>query len=142
MKSKILIAAAATLLLSQAAFAHPPGGPGKHGALLLQKLDTNGDGQLSQAEIEAAQTERFAKFDTDGNGQLNLEEFQALWLDRMGDRITARFQALDADGDGTVSLTEMEAPVLVLLFFSQERVERERLTHPWLTTVFYIIHNY
>ena len=56
-------------------------GPG--GANLIDQFDTNKDGKLTQAEIDAARQERLAEFDADKNGALSLEEYQALWLDAM-----------------------------------------------------------
>lgn len=48
---------------------------------MLTKFDTNKDGKIDDAERAAAkdarQTERFQKLDTDGNGQLSLSEFKA-----------------------------------------------------------------
>ena len=48
---------------------------------MLAKFDTNKDGKLDDAERQAAknvrQEERFNKLDTDGNGQISLSEFKA-----------------------------------------------------------------
>jgi 5-hydroxyisourate hydrolase-like protein (transthyretin family) len=48
---------------------------------MLAKYDTNKDGKLDQSEREVARkdklAEEFKKLDTDGNGQLSLSEFQA-----------------------------------------------------------------
>jgi len=81
-----------------------PGGPG--GGNLAERFDTNSDGQITAAEIDAAKRTRLAEFDTDGNGVLSLEEYEALWLQRTQRRMVASFQRLDDDGNATVTLDE------------------------------------
>lgn len=85
-----------------------------HGARRMMRMfeayDTNGDGRLTQAEINEARRARLAEFDSDGDGSLTLEEYQALWLDAMRERMVDRFQDRDADGDGKVTGEEFAAP--------------------------------
>ena len=69
------------------------------GAAMLESFDSNGDGQLTQAEIDAVRADRFAQFDTDGNGELTLDEYEALWLDAMRERMVDRFPRRATDGD-------------------------------------------
>ena len=59
------------------------GGPGGGMDRLMETFDTNKDGKLTQAEVDAYRNDQLAKFDKDGNGELNLEEYQALWADAM-----------------------------------------------------------
>jgi len=80
------------------------------GAQMLENFDTDGDGQLTQAEIDAVRADRFAEFDTDGNGELTLQEYEALWLDAMRERMVDRFQNLDNDGDAIVTSQEFVDP--------------------------------
>ena len=80
------------------------------GAAMLENFDSNGDGELTQAEIDAVRADRFASFDTDGNGQLTLDEYEALWLDAMRERMVDRFQRLDNDGDAIVTTGEFVEP--------------------------------
>jgi hypothetical protein len=77
---------------------------------LMATFDTNGDGRLTQAEIDKSRGDRLAKFDADGNGSLNLAEYQALWLAAMRERMVDRFQDLDADGDAVVTAEEFKQP--------------------------------
>lgn len=86
-------------------------GPGFHrGFGLMEQLDTNKDGKLTQAEIDQARKDRLAKFDTDKDGKLSLAEFQALWLDMTRKRMVDAFQRLDDDGDAQVTESEYLAP--------------------------------
>lgn len=77
---------------------------------MLESFDGNGDGQLTQAEIDAARADRVAEFDANGDGQLTLEEYEALWLDAMRERMVDRFQQLDDDGDAIVTTEEFVDP--------------------------------
>ncbi|WP_208348459.1 EF-hand domain-containing protein [Pseudaestuariivita rosea] len=66
-------------------------------------LDTNGDGQLTQAELQAQHERRFEAADQDGNGVLSESELQAMSAQRSS-RLLDRF---DRDNDGQLSLAEM-----------------------------------
>lgn len=75
---------------------------------LREAYDRDGDGAVTQAEVDAARAERFAAFDPDQSGDLSLEEYEALWLDAMRERMVRRFQRHDADGDGVVTTEEFQ----------------------------------
>ena len=102
----------------QAGYGHGGYHGGRHGKhkrgrrleRLLDAYDTNGDGKLTQAEIDQARAGRFADFDTNGDGKLSLEEYQALWMDAMRERMVDRFQSLDNDGDAAVTTEEFGKP--------------------------------
>ncbi|MHA3978229.1 EF-hand domain-containing protein [Halovulum sp. GXIMD14794] len=83
---------------------------GDRGAMMMERFaeqfDTNGDGDITQDEIDAARAAQLAEFDADGDGSLNLQEYEALWLDAMRERMVDRFQAHDDDGDGAVTVEE------------------------------------
>ena len=89
----------------------PMGGPmgGLMGGRIFERFDANGDGKLTQAEIDQVQAERLAAFDADGNGQLTLEEYEALWLATARPFMVDRFQAQDDDGDGVITAEEFAA---------------------------------
>lgn len=100
--------------------------PGAH----FQALDTDGDGNISYAEFDAADGGRLARLDSDGNGVLTLDEFLGGWRDheprgrrlegkeidevrltemrqRILARATTRFHEMDRNGDGMLSQSEL-----------------------------------
>ena len=83
-------------------------GHGHHdgGYRLFEAYDANGDGALTQAEVDQARQSQLGEFDENGDGSLSLEEYQALWMDAMRERMVDRFQAHDDDGDGMVTAEE------------------------------------
>lgn len=75
---------------------------------LQETYDADGDGAVTQAEIDGARAARAAEFDLDGDGTLSLSEYEALWLDAMRERMVRRFQRHDRDGDGLVTAEEFQ----------------------------------
>lgn len=76
------------------------------------RLDTDGNGNLSQAEFRTAMkarhknpAERFKKLDADGDGNISREEAK----DKP--RLTKHFDKMDSSGDGNVSQQEFSAAV-------------------------------
>lgn len=68
--------------------------------------DADGDGRVTQDEVDQWRADRLARFDTDGNSQLSLDEYEQLWLDAMRKRMVRQFQRHDEDGDGQVTADE------------------------------------
>ncbi|MEM1266829.1 MAG: hypothetical protein AAGI50_12525 [Pseudomonadota bacterium] len=112
----------------------PPGVRNAHPLdRLIASFDLDGDGALTQAEINATRADTLARFDTDADGVLSPLEFEALWLERLRPRLHARFHALDTHGDGGVSSAEFEARTARLIthldrsgdgFFSRQDIAR------------------
>ncbi len=81
--------------------------PGEH-----NKMDTDGDGKISDAERAAGRKARAEsmrqKLDTDGDGKLTVEELaksdNSRMLRRLGD-----LKSLDVNGDGEISADELDA---------------------------------
>ena len=82
------------------------------------RYDTNKDGVVDRAEWKAGQEARFKRLDTNGDGKLTQDELFArtpavgnsvLPTDRQVQRQSAYFQLLDADKDGVVTLAEFMA---------------------------------
>jgi Ca2+-binding EF-hand superfamily protein len=86
-------------------------GRGHQGAeWLFESFDANGDGRLTQIEIDEVRQGRLHEFDADNNGSLSLDEYQALWMSVMRERMVDRFQAHDDDGDGQITVEEFAEP--------------------------------
>jgi len=72
---------------------------GMAGGKMFQKLDTDGNGTVSRAEVRAGQGRMFARLDTDGDGTISRQEFEVI--------ANRRFATFDLDGDGEISLSEV-----------------------------------
>ena len=68
------------------------------------RYDTNKDGKVTQAEIDANNAEWFKKYDTNGDGKLSIDEYQNLWLAMQHRTMVRAFQKLDVDGTGAITL--------------------------------------
>ncbi|MGL4235643.1 EF-hand domain-containing protein [Tabrizicola sp.] len=112
--------------------------------MIFDRLDSDGSGDVSQAEITAAKERQFAKADTDGNGLVTEAELAAVQdrmarLARLGsDGLAERARRLDQDGDKAVSLAEYTAtsPILTLIdadgngAISRAELDRARAAFP------------
>ena len=111
----------------------------------FKRVDTNGDGQMSVAEIEKFQTARYAEqiaarakqvfgqLDSDKNGQLSLAEFAKLNPPRKID--ASSVLRIDANKDNKISLDEHRGAALKTFdqfdsdkngILTQAEVERQR----------------
>ncbi|GAB4379692.1 MAG: hypothetical protein Kow00121_34320 [Elainellaceae cyanobacterium] len=77
----------------------------------FDEWDTNGDGTISKAELEAAIKQAFAFLDRNQDGHISPAELQAALTERTGRThkglIGMMFETLDTDGDGNVSMAEL-----------------------------------
>ncbi|QOL80797.1 EF-hand domain-containing protein [Pseudooceanicola spongiae] len=88
--------------------------PGAHPE--FSTIDANGDGQISQDELDLIATQRFAAIDTDGNGTVSTEEMvahmKAMEEQRRADRETRMAEKMiarmDLNDDGVLSADEMK----------------------------------
>ena len=78
---------------------------------ILNSIDADGDGKLTQAEIDKARNDRHAAHDADGDGNLGLEEFAGLWHETTRPLTVRAFQMLDTDGDAVVTRAEYDRPL-------------------------------
>lgn len=93
------------ILLSTAAVAQGPGGPLKR--IVLEALDTDGDGQLSAAEIAAA-SQSLLKLDKNGDGQITSAEYSQRLEDKTAvSDLEQRLMLLDKNGDGVLTADEV-----------------------------------
>lgn len=72
-------------------------------------MDKNKDGTIDKAEFQAGKLERLKAADTNGDGMLSQDELEAMVLKQIAERRAARLvKRLDIDGDGSVTLAESE----------------------------------
>lgn len=85
---------------------------GMHGmgaGAMFDRLDADGDGRVTAAEIEAFRDGLFAEIDADGNGEISRQEFVDHAAARAAERAGAMFDRWDTDGDGILSRDAIEA---------------------------------
>jgi Ca2+-binding EF-hand superfamily protein len=105
MRKLTLFTAAGALALGGAGIAlasqHGPAhnGPGQNG--LMERADSDGDGEITLAEAKAHGGERFARMDANGDGAIDKADREA--------RGEQRFARADANGDGELTPEEMTA---------------------------------
>ena len=115
-----LIAVASTAVIATANIRGDGDGPrdGRGGpAMMFERFDTNGDGQITREEAEAAAAAHFTEADGNGDGQLSAEELTAAAEARRAERESLRrasrieqmIERRDTNGDGMLSLEEMTA---------------------------------
>ena len=135
-KTKTLTAMAVAVALGGTALAgasyagHRDGGHGigflDRGHLALSAMevfaaaDSDGDGKLTQAEIDKARNDLHAAHDADGDGNLSLEEFAGLWHETTRPLTVRTFQMLDTDGDAIVTRAEYDRSLAGIV----ERLDR------------------
>ncbi len=75
------------------------------------RYDTNGDGKITQAEIDTNRADMFKKYDTNNDGKLSIDEYQNLWLAVHHREMVRSFQHLDVEGAGAITEKEYQAPL-------------------------------
>lgn len=82
--------------------------PGDRGMRMnFDEIDTNGDGEVTRAEMEALRDARFASADANGDGALSLEELTRQATQRAEQGAQKMMERLDANKDGVLSKDEM-----------------------------------
>lgn len=80
---------------------------------MIEKMDTDGDGNITKAEVDALKASRFAEADANGDGGLTMAELDAFHeaerARRMAERKQRMFERSDKDGNGAISVDEFEA---------------------------------
>ena len=118
-RTKVLIVSGVVVsLLAGAGYAYNRHG-GHHGkghfkllaTEMFHSIDADGDGRLTQAEIDQVRNDRHAKYDANGDGNLGLEEFAGLWQETTRPLTVRVFQVLDRDGDAIVTRAEYDRPL-------------------------------
>lgn len=75
---------------------------------MMSRMDADGDGALTQDEIDSYRADQMAQADASGDGSLDLEEWATIFDAAQADRRVDAFQRLDADGDGLITQAEMD----------------------------------
>ena len=102
-KTSMKFITALALCGSMAAFA----GPGMKGP--MQAIDADQNGEITKQELDTFQQQHFSKSDTDGDGQISADEFQAAKERMQQERIQKHFERMDKDGNGTLSQEELQS---------------------------------
>ena len=79
-------------------------------ARMARLYDTNGDGKITIAEINADQARMFTALDVDGDKSMSVEEIRRRGRSLQIYRTTTLFDLLDTNGDGKLSVAEIQAP--------------------------------
>jgi len=108
MKNSTFFKALAFLILAGATAAPAIAG-GRDWQAHFDKMDANGDGQITKAEIADHRSEVFKAMDANNDGVLDKQEHLNFVVARMTPRIENRYQKMDSDNDGKVSAAEFEA---------------------------------
>lgn len=90
--------------------AHHGGGQhgGGRGEMLFRTFDSDKDGTITAAEINAGTETRLKDNDADGDGALSLKEFEGVWMEMLRNRMVDAFQRFDDDGDGRITKAEVD----------------------------------
>ncbi len=94
--------------------AGPMGGP-MHEMMLekFAEFDADGDGKVTEAEINAYRAARAASLDADGDGFVTADELTAFYMAEAQERVARRVERMmerqDTDGDGKIGAGEMMA---------------------------------
>ena len=107
-----------SIVLTSVGFAEARSGERTRGFDFSQ-VDTNGDGLVTQDEIDAMGAARIAEIDADGDGRVTAEDLAAVAAARVenaseqmaaraAERTTRMIERLDTDGDGALTQAELE----------------------------------
>ncbi|SFR57482.1 EF-hand domain-containing protein [Litoreibacter janthinus] len=110
LKTKLALAGVGLALALTPMVAQAKGGP-QGPRVAFEELDADGNGSITEAEMQAHRAARFTTADTDGDGSLSRAELEAQMSadkgDRMGRRLDRMIDRLDTDKNGALSQEEL-----------------------------------
>ena len=74
---------------------------------LLRQADADGNGSVTQDEVDAFLAAQLTRADDDGDGAVALDEFETIFMEQARPRMVDAFQDLDEDGDGRITSGEV-----------------------------------
>lgn len=98
-----------SLLSGFASSAHAQAAAAPDAAQLIERImqaDTNGDGQVTRAELIAYRAQQFARFDRNGDGYIDRNDVPAIMASRFEPRLNQMLAQFDANHDGRASREE------------------------------------
>jgi Ca2+-binding EF-hand superfamily protein len=105
----IALATSAGMVVAQQAQPQDPAQSTSRQDRLMARVDTNGDGRISQAEFVAGRVSRLTATDTNRDGTVTREEMMAAREVRQDQRADQHFARLDGNNDGAVTRAEYDA---------------------------------
>lgn len=109
LKTKLVLAGVGLALAMTPIMAQAKGGHGPR--VMFEELDADGNGSITEAEMQAHRAARFTTADTDEDGSLSRAELEAQMKsgdeDRMERRLNRMMDRLDADDNGALSQEEL-----------------------------------
>lgn len=94
---------------------------------IIERLDTDASGTLSQDEAKGPMAKNFSKIDADANGEITQQELATAHENRGQKAAEARgrMQAADTDGNGTISIDEATEADLRKLVENFDKVDAD-----------------
>jgi len=102
-----MTSAVALVLVTGFGFADPAEARGGKERASFSEIDTDGNGAITQAELQARAQMRFNTVDADGDGLVTAEEMSAQARDGVSRRVERMISRRDANDDGALSFDEM-----------------------------------
>mgnify|MGYP001223443170 FL=1 len=75
---------------------------------LMKRLDSDGDRRISLEEFRPPEQNQFSDMDGNGDGELTQKEMQKFQTRKLKERIEKQFASLDRNGDKRVTAEEMQ----------------------------------
>ncbi len=89
----------------------------------VPRLDRNGDGRVTRAEVPDMSASRFQRFDLDGDGAFTMWEIAQVMRRLAIQRSRVVFAQLDVDRDGALSMADVQQPAERVAEFTRAKSE-------------------